>query len=716
MSRPNPAPSRPLNGSKPAGNPSGTSGSPAQIPRRNPGTLPGLARTASNLRQGTPHAPSSSTLASLPAHLRHLSAPRIPSPLGMGTPARQLKQSLPVRTSKTTERHVFLPEDPQLAPLPKSPMGSQVDLTLPPPRSIPGPSSSTSSSSATLPKEGRGHYASGSYSGHGHYDERSDAEKMTKREREENKLPRLTAYATAEGYRLKLLQAFLKREHGVGVVRVFDDCVYAVYNLPLLPGYGASTRVRSSPVVKSPGGVSLLERMTMAEDLGYNDSYFPREDPNEVTPSEYILSNSPPSPVNMMSSLDGELGHDGERTRAIEERQELLEISDGFEEGALGLRQEEEVGVKAAIEEGSRDQDPAIGTHMSSDHPGQLEHVPSTALSPQDLASPGLESGSEISILENELESLPTSQESTPTINVSHIDSDSHPRQKQTSRYPHPETQPSSTNRRRKSHSTQTQNNVAEAVFFSYGVSVFFGFGEGEEKEIMDDCETAGTWIRGLDEDDWEVEEFHYVHDPEAENPRIYNDMFTFKSRSHLFKLSLAHAIAQSNKLSIYESVMQETLSVTASFPKELSTTGHLQLTRREALKMTGRLFKLRMDVNLIGGILDTPELFWSEASLFPLYEAIHEYLEIGPRVQVLNDRLSVAGDLLEIMHEYIDERGAHRITWVVIWLIVVACFVELGEVVARLVFHAIPRNEGEFLIMKGSKVLMGATGSGSGF
>lgn len=43
----------------------------------------------------------------------------------------------------------------------------------------------------------------------------------------------------------------------------------------------------------------------------------------------------------------------------------------------------------------------------------------------------------------------------------------------------------------------------------------------------------------------------------------------------------------------------------------------------------------------------DTPELFWSEASLYPLYEAIREYLEIGPRVQVLNDRLAVAGDLV---------------------------------------------------------------------
>jgi uncharacterized Rmd1/YagE family protein len=66
----------------------------------------------------------------------------------------------------------------------------------------------------------------------------------------------------------------------------------------------------------------------------------------------------------------------------------------------------------------------------------------------------------------------------------------------------------------------------------------------------------------------------------------------------------------------------------------------------------------------------DTPDLFWSEASLLPLYEAIRDYLEIGPRVQVLNDRLAVSGDLLEIIHEYIAEGQMNRITWIIIILI----------------------------------------------
>lgn len=516
-----------------------------------------------------------------------------------------------------------------------------------------------------------------------HHDERSDAEKMTKRERDENRLPRLTAYATAEGYRLKLLQAFLKREHGVGIIRVFDDCIYAVYNLPLLPGYGAGTRIRSSPSIKSPGGVSLLERMTLAEDLGYNDSYFPVEEnghgdqwhpgPSSHDPSEYILSASPPTIMNMESSLGVQLEQDpSAHLDLIPESPERTQ-DQGDSSPIVDISPEQDIQENEIV----------TGTRMSPEHPGYLQHIPSQALSPEELGS---------------TVPLPKLQ---PDVRVQDYGSISGEYQRP--KYVHPQM------RKRRQSGANLTGKVAEAVFFEYGVSVFFGFQEGEEKEIMEDCEGAGCWTRGQEADDWEVEELHYVYDPEAEFPRIYNDMFTFKSQSHLFKLSIAHAVAQSTKLSIFEGIMQESLALTASFPKELSTTGHLQLSRREALKITGRLFRLRMDVNLISGILDTPELFWSEASLYPLYEAIREYLEIGPRVQVLNDRLSVAGDLLEIIHEYIEERATHRITWIIIWLILVACVVEVGEVVARLAFHSIQRKPNQLLLVRGGQAVVRA-------
>lgn len=62
-----------------------------------------------------------------------------------------------------------------------------------------------------------------------------------------------------------------------------------------------------------------------------------------------------------------------------------------------------------------------------------------------------------------------------------------------------------------------------------------------------------------------------------------------------------------------------------------------------------GKLFKLRRDINLVSNVLDIPELFWSEASLKGLYDAVRDYMEIGPRVDVLNEKLSVVGDLVRI-------------------------------------------------------------------
>lgn len=78
-----------------------------------------------------------------------------------------------------------------------------------------------------------------------------------------------------------------------------------------------------------------------------------------------------------------------------------------------------------------------------------------------------------------------------------------------------------------------------------------------------------------------------------------------------------------------------------------MATSGSLKLRRADALRLTGKLFKLRRDVNLVSNVLDTPELFWSEASLKGLYDACREYFEIDQRAQVLNEKLSVASDLV---------------------------------------------------------------------
>lgn len=60
--------------------------------------------------------------------------------------------------------------------------------------------------------------------------------------------------------------------------------------------------------------------------------------------------------------------------------------------------------------------------------------------------------------------------------------------------------------------------------------------------------------------------------------------------------------------------------------------------------------------------MLDVPNFFWeSEPTLHPLYAAVREYLEIKPRIQVLNERCRVFLDLAEILSESISDRKMSR-------------------------------------------------------
>lgn len=228
---------------------------------------------------------------------------------------------------------------------------------------------------------------------------------------------------------------------------------------------------------------------------------------------------------------------------------------------------------------------------------------------------------------------------------------------------------------------------MAELVLLPYGVLVMFNFTQEEEELIIADIMQSGA-IRNPHKM-YDRELFHFCYDPNVRAPRILNDFFTFREPNHLLKLSLAHAIAQSTKLSEFEESMHKTLELTSHIPRELAQTGELRVSRRGALRMSGHLFKLRVDVNLTSDVLDTPDLFWDEASLQALYDAIRAYLEIDDRAQTLNERLAVANELLEVIHEHFSNAAMSKITWIIIILIVVACIVAVGEISARLVLHA---------------------------
>ena len=146
----------------------------------------------------------------------------------------------------------------------------------------------------------------------------------------------------------------------------------------------------------------------------------------------------------------------------------------------------------------------------------------------------------------------------------------------------------------------------AEMFVFSYGVVVFWNFSEHQEKAILADLTFAGDEAgaglvtRPLDAGDFETEEFHFEYSGEVQHPRVFNDMITLLPRSdHMVRLTISHAIAQSTKLCFFEEKMSETMLDAQHVPKQLALTGELNMTRTEIVKILGRLFKSRVDINL---------------------------------------------------------------------------------------------------------------------
>ncbi|KAI9868076.1 MAG: hypothetical protein M1813_006821 [Trichoglossum hirsutum] len=449
------------------------------------------------------------------------------APLDPRLASRLAPQNIPARSTKLLEKLVLLPETPE------EPEDPSVDF------GVDNDAAPTRDDEEALRRMQN-------------LKGKSYAERLPKARRG-GTLARVTAYCTAEALKMKATASFLKDQHGART-KLYDECLYTVYHLPLLPGLDGY-RIRSSPILKSPGGKAVLdEQIERSEQRDYHEGYF--EDTEHY---EYEVRSS-----------DGEGNQNGHRGRA-ETRQR--------------------------------------GTH-----------------------SPRAES---------------------------------------------PEVTDALT--------------FGEMFVFSYGVVVFWNFTERQEKDILADLtfsesETGISLVsRPQREEDFETEEFHFEYSPHTPRPRVFNDMITLRSGDHMIKLAMSHAIAQSTKLSFFEERMAHTMLEAQYVPRRLALTGKLGMKREDVVKILGRLFKSRVDVNLSSNMLDVPNFFWeSEPTLHPLYFAVREYLEIKPRIQVLNERCRVFLDLAEILSDSIADKKMSRLTWIIIVLILISIFVTCSEVFLR--------------------------------
>jgi len=143
--------------------------------------------------------------------------------------------------------------------------------------------------------------------------------------------------------------------------------------------------------------------------------------------------------------------------------------------------------------------------------------------------------------------------------------------------------------------------------------------------------------------------------------------------RSTLEKLAASHAFSQSAKLSSFGQTVQKTIEDTRGLAAELAELGGIKSKNQQDIAKTlGRLILDRHTIYLYADVLDTPDVCWENPDLDPLYRTVNKYLELTSRIDLLNSRVEVVRELLNLLAEELQNKHASRLEEIIILLITI--------------------------------------------
>lgn len=88
--------------------------------------------------------------------------------------------------------------------------------------------------------------------------------------------------------------------------------------------------------------------------------------------------------------------------------------------------------------------------------------------------------------------------------------------------------------------------------------------------------------------------------------------------------------------------------------------------------------------MNLYSELTDSlPDLFWDskhELGLEGYYDHVGKALDVGVRIEVLNDKLDYAQEIASMLRETLSERHSLRLEWMIIILITIEVMFEVSR------------------------------------
>ncbi len=206
--------------------------------------------------------------------------------------------------------------------------------------------------------------------------------------------------------------------------------------------------------------------------------------------------------------------------------------------------------------------------------------------------------------------------------------------------------------------------NEGDIFIFPYGAMVTWGLTEELERKFIIECNAflADLKLGSVDDD-----VFTYTY---AEKSSVKDDLISLPNNEITTKLACSYGLAQSAKLGGFESTLSDIFSRTSLLPEQLADEGNIHLSRKQIRKLMGKLFVDRASINLHLDFLDAPNFFWNHTGLEHLHEMVGRYVDLDKRVNVLNQRLRIMQEMLDILTAELNHQHSSMLELIIIILI----------------------------------------------
>ncbi len=218
-----------------------------------------------------------------------------------------------------------------------------------------------------------------------------------------------------------------------------------------------------------------------------------------------------------------------------------------------------------------------------------------------------------------------------------------------------------------------------DLFFFNHGCFVSWGFKKSFEDKILEFVRPFAHQPMQHIETDHFLYYYNQVTSIDTQE-HFHADIISLNTEEPDIKLAMSYGLAQSIKLEAFEETIQDAIRKNNYLPEEIAKNGAISLNRSAIFRRIGEIFIVRSSINLNIEYLDAPEFFWRKPNLEPFYIMVKKFLDIQSRVIVLNQKLDMLQELLDILNSQVQHRHSSLLESIIILLIVVEIIISLFQ------------------------------------